>query len=91
MPLIGGAVTAGYVLNEAFDHASHGDTKRAIGSIIAGIPETIGNASGLGLLGLGDAFHFVSREAITAIAGEDYTPDQTDAVVTAQYVMQQFS
>ncbi len=71
VPVIGAAVTAGYVLYEVGDNLVDGQYGRAGAALVAGTAETIGNLVGFGV---GDGAREAARSGIITAAGEEYAP-----------------
>ena len=84
IPIIGAIVTAGFSLQETFDHAIQGNFCKAGGAAVSGFFETGGNL--VFPLGGGDAAHYSIREAWVAIAGDRCAPNETDIVAAYKFV-----
>lgn len=69
IPLVGAAVTFGFVAYEVGGHALNGDGKKAMAAAAAGGAEIAGNAVGFGA---GDAAREAVRGGIIAAGGEEY-------------------
>ena len=70
IPVVGAAVTAGFVAVEVGDHLLDGNFKLAAGSLTAGAAETAGNILGFGA---GDLAREATRSTIIATGGEEFS------------------
>ncbi len=74
IPLVGGAVTAGYVMYEVGANAATGEYGKAGAALAAGAAEALGNTVGFGV---GDGAREIVRGGVIAGAGEKYAPEKS--------------
>jgi hypothetical protein len=75
IPIVGMAVTAGYVLYRVGDNAIDGNWGRAGTELVAGAGEVVGNFVGFGA---GDAAREGIRGGIVLMGGDEYAPEKSD-------------
>lgn len=77
VPILGAAVTVGFVGIEVAGDMIDGNYGKAAAATLAGTGEAIVNGTGAGLFGGGDAAREAVRFAVGQVAGERYQPDES--------------